>query len=430
MKERLSRPGAARLVAIAALFSAMVVVPKGAQAQTSTILVSNIEQESYGFTLLSLIDAAQGFTTGNSSATLKSIDVKFSGAPNSTVSVKLATGLPGGTTEVATLTNPSSFRSGNLRFTAPDSTTLSANTQYWVVVSAENAHAGNSWITTSASDAEDSGGQTGWSMADDRYWRTVGSTTWVNTTLFGHPGDNVFMIRVNGTVDTPPTTNPPPTNPTPPTQPPPSQFLVGLNNLGASHSVVDGKAVMHVTWTRSGNIESIEHFEYRVREGYYEDSEDFHFGSEVIPWTRVNKSEDGVTIEGLSPEVRCIFSVRSVYGNRRSSALWINLPVIPPLPVSVFSEDDELPAEVTLGQNYPNPFNPETAIDYALAQAGHVRLAVYDMTGRTVTVLVDGVRPQGRHAARFHADGLPTGTYVYRLTTEAETLTRAMTLVR
>ncbi|MYE05601.1 MAG: fibronectin type III domain-containing protein, partial [Bacteroidetes bacterium SB0662_bin_6] len=221
LKERaLSRPGAARLVAIAALFSAMVVVTKGAQAQTSTVLVSNIEQESYGFTLLSLIDAAQGFTTGNSSATLKSIDVKFSGAPNSTVSVKLATGLPGGTTEVATLTNPSSFSSGNLRFTAPDNTTLSANTQYWVVVSAENAHAGNSWITTSASDAEDPGGRTGWSMADDRYWRTVGSTTWVNTTLFGRTGDNVFMIRVNGPADTQPPPNPTPlTTPTTPATP-------------------------------------------------------------------------------------------------------------------------------------------------------------------------------------------------------------------
>ena len=54
-----------------------------------------------------------------------------------------------------------------------------------------------------------------------------------------------------------------------------------------------------------------------------------------------------------------------------------------------------MPKELMLTGNYPNPFNPETATRYALPQTGHVRLAVYDMTGRTVTVLIDSVRPQG-----------------------------------
>ena len=81
------------------------------------------------------------------------------------------------------------------------------------------------------------------------------------------------------------------------------------NNLDASHSVVDGKDVIHVTWTRPepGHIESIEYFEYRVREGYYVDVGDSYFGSKVIPWTRVDKSEDGVTFDGLFPEVATCF---------------------------------------------------------------------------------------------------------------------------
>ena len=94
------------------------------------------------------------------------------------------------------------------------------------------------------------------------------------------------------------------------------------------------------------------------------------------------------------------------------------------------AESEEIPTELTLMGNYPNPFNPETVINYALPQTSHVRLAVYDMTGKTVTVLVDGVQPQGQHTVRFHADSLPTGTYVYRLTAGAKTLTRTMTLVR
>ena len=102
--------------------------------------------------------------------------------------------------------------------------------------------------------------------------------------------------------------------------------------------------------------------------------------------------------------------------------------VLPAMTTS--AESEEIPTELTLWDNYPNPFNPETVIDYVLPQTSHVRLAVYDMTGKTVAVLMDGIQPQGRHTARFNADGLPTGTYVYRLIAGAETLTRTMTLVR
>ena len=204
------------------------------------------------------------------------------------------------------------------------------------------------------------------------------------------------------------------------------------DNLDASHSMVDGKAVIHVIWTRPGpeHVEAIEYFEYRVREGYYVDAEDSHIGSEAIPWTRVEKSEDGVTIHGLLPEVRYLFSVRSVYADGISSARWMNLPVIPALPVSISPEDGELPSEVTLGQNYPNPFNPETTIRYALPQAGKVRLAVYDLLGHEVAVLVDTVEPAGNHAVRFDAGDLPSGAYTYRLRTANGVVVRTMMLVK
>ncbi len=94
------------------------------------------------------------------------------------------------------------------------------------------------------------------------------------------------------------------------------------------------------------------------------------------------------------------------------------------------SEPAELPATLTLGGNYPNPFNPATTIEYALPATDHVRLAVYDMAGRTVSVLVDGVRIQGQHAVRFNAYGLPAGTYVYRLQAAGTTRIRKMTLVK
>ncbi len=93
---------------------------------------------------------------------------------------------------------------------------------------------------------------------------------------------------------------------------------------------------------------------------------------------------------------------------------------------------NELPETATLAQNYPNPFNPATEITWRLDESGPVRLEVFDMAGRRVATLVDGVLPQGEHSARFDAAGLSTGTYAYRLTlgNGARTLTRTMTLVR
>ena len=94
---------------------------------------------------------------------------------------------------------------------------------------------------------------------------------------------------------------------------------------------------------------------------------------------------------------------------------------------------DELPETSTLAQNYPNPFNPSTEIVYYLDESGPVRLEVFDMAGKRIAILVEAVLPQGEHRARFDAGGgVPTGTYVYRLTigNGAQTLAKPMTLVR
>ncbi|MCX6641372.1 MAG: right-handed parallel beta-helix repeat-containing protein [bacterium] len=66
--------------------------------------------------------------------------------------------------------------------------------------------------------------------------------------------------------------------------------------------------------------------------------------------------------------------------------------------------------------NFPNPFNASTTFHFDLPQAGKVRLAVYDVSGREVAVLVDGWREAGVHKLTFNAAGLASGVYVYRLT--------------
>jgi PKD repeat protein len=68
-----------------------------------------------------------------------------------------------------------------------------------------------------------------------------------------------------------------------------------------------------------------------------------------------------------------------------------------------------------LEQNVPNPFNPRTTIAFTLAADGNVRLDVFDVTGRRVTTLVDGVKSAGRHAVDFEASSFSSGIYFYRL---------------
>ena len=85
------------------------------------------------------------------------------------------------------------------------------------------------------------------------------------------------------------------------------------------------------------------------------------------------------------------------------------------------------PDAFTLEPNYPNPFNPATTIAFSLPEESPVRLAVYDLTGRQVALLMDGVRAAGRHEVRFEAGELPSGTYLYRL--QAGTFSQVRQLV-
>ncbi len=93
-------------------------------------------------------------------------------------------------------------------------------------------------------------------------------------------------------------------------------------------------------------------------------------------------------------------------------------------------EADEQVRKIELDQNYPNPFNPKTEIRYRKSEIGRTRLTVYDILGREVAVLVDGVMPVGHHQVTFDASTLPSGIYLYRLEAGGEMIQRKMTVVK
>jgi len=100
--------------------------------------------------------------------------------------------------------------------------------------------------------------------------------------------------------------------------------------------------------------------------------------------------------------------------------------------VSAVDDGATQPAKFELHQNYPNPFNPSTTIGFQVpgAAASWVRLAVFNLIGQEVAVLVNGMRNAGSHVVTFDADNLPSGIYVYQLTAGGFSSTRSMVLLR
>ncbi len=76
----------------------------------------------------------------------------------------------------------------------------------------------------------------------------------------------------------------------------------------------------------------------------------------------------------------------------------------------------EIPAQLVLLQNYPNPFNTATKITYDLPAVSRVTIRVFDILGREVATLLDGVQLTGTHTVSFNGLNLASGVYIYRLT--------------
>ncbi len=89
-----------------------------------------------------------------------------------------------------------------------------------------------------------------------------------------------------------------------------------------------------------------------------------------------------------------------------------------------------------LYQNAPNPFNPLTWIGFDLPEPGHVTLRIYDVNGRAVRTLIDGVCRSGRTTLTWDGrneagDPVGSGVYLYRLDAGRKTVdTRKMTILR
>jgi hypothetical protein len=98
---------------------------------------------------------------------------------------------------------------------------------------------------------------------------------------------------------------------------------------------------------------------------------------------------------------------------------------------------DAAPGEFRLTQNSPNPFNPSTVIRYTVGVVGgqpsgasSVKIVVYDLLGREVAVLVNGMKEPGTYSVVFNATGCSNGVYLCRMTAGRYTAVKKMLLLQ
>ncbi len=107
----------------------------------------------------------------------------------------------------------------------------------------------------------------------------------------------------------------------------------------------------------------------------------------------------------------------------RAYRLGVLDPVAPPL-----AEAEPLPSAYGLSQPFPNPFRESAELTLTVPEeASPLRLAVYDVLGREVAVLADGVLAPGEHLLTLGGAGLPSGLYVLRLSAERQS--RSLTVL-
>jgi subtilisin family serine protease len=92
--------------------------------------------------------------------------------------------------------------------------------------------------------------------------------------------------------------------------------------------------------------------------------------------------------------------------------------------------NESFPASFSLGSPYPNPFNPAVAIPFRLSSPARVTVSVYDITGRLIAILYNGIAMTGEHRVIWNAGRQSSGVYLIRMNWGKRTEVRKALLVK
>ncbi len=93
-------------------------------------------------------------------------------------------------------------------------------------------------------------------------------------------------------------------------------------------------------------------------------------------------------------------------------------------------ESEESSPSLEISSISPNPFSAVTEIQFSLVEAGYASLTVFDLNGRVVDILGEGVFTEGEHTLQWAPEGIASGCYMIRLTTEHGSVIENMIFIK
>jgi len=147
-------------------------------------------------------------------------------------------------------------------------------------------------------------------------------------------------------------------------------------------------------------------------------------------WLNFQEQVMALTYEDMNCSAASEYD-RTAYALLHGVADYLGLVV-----TSVIDVAETLPDDFELRQNYPNPVRLSRAttlssvIQYSLQTAQSIRLVLYDILGRKISVLDEGPKQATTHRVFLNASALPAGTYYYRLETTTGIRTRQLTVMK
>lgn len=130
-----------------------------------------------------------------------------------------------------------------------------------------------------------------------------------------------------------------------------------------------------------------------------------------IAWYDTYPQDDGYNFDGCWGVY--LFPSGKIAASDRQTGLYVLKSSV--LPIGINGNNINVPDKYILKQNYPNPFNPVTVIEYHLPENSFVKLSIFDVNGKLVSILKNGYETAGEYKLNFNGSGLASGVYFYYL---------------
>ncbi|MEA3287670.1 MAG: endonuclease [Candidatus Marinimicrobia bacterium] len=135
-----------------------------------------------------------------------------------------------------------------------------------------------------------------------------------------------------------------------------------------------------------------------------------------------------LTVNDTSTSVR----IRILNDNQAAHLIIDDVAVTNYDPVSIVGDETGLPFGLTLHSAYPNPFNPVTTVSFTIPVETHCNasLRVFDVNGRFVESLYDGITEPGVYTVKWDGADLSSGIYLLRLSSGNDVQIQRVTLLK